>query len=134
MDTQRIINAITKVSSTMQDGDQVTAYTAEKFTAFVAGQVKNQCNSDEREARAAVPEWFGALNAAKRRNGPAVILDVFRGDNAREWFGLFDDLDRITLQDYSSPNNRAQRLALLELSEKGQEKLIFLLTLWRYDI
>lgn len=118
MDTKRIINAITEVSSTMQDGDQVSAYTVDEFAAFVDDQVANQFNGDKQEARAAVPEWLDTLNAAKHHNGPAVVLDIFRGSDAREWFGLLDSLDRVTLQDYTSPNNHEQRRTLLELSEK----------------
>ena len=119
MDTQKIINAISEISDTMSNGDQVTAYNVNEFTGFVAEQVKNEFGSDETAARATVPEWFDTLDAAKKHTGKLVIIvNLFKGEDASECYCLLDDLDRATLQDYTAANNHAQRLALLELKDE----------------
>lgn len=122
MNTEKIIKAITEVSDTMHNGDQVTAYTMDEFSEFVTDQVKNEFGGDISEARASMPEWFEVLDTAKKRLGkPTIILNLFEGNGARDCYCLLDDLDYITLQDYTDESNRAQRLELLRLRDEYKE-------------
>lgn len=119
MDTESIINAISSIK--LHNDDQVIAWTVDDFADFVSDQIQSQFNGDVEEARLFEPDYFEALDKAKakqRQGQPVVIISLFRGEDASETHLLLNDLDRATLQDYTSPNNHAERLELLELKKK----------------
>ncbi len=118
MDTKAIIEAINNIDNLHND-DQFIAYSEQDFINFVNEQIQEQFDGDKEEAMEYAPDWFEMLNKIKKqREQPQIIVELYGGEGRGDGFFLLGELNLTIIKDYTSSNNRSQRLELLRLKEE----------------
>lgn len=118
MNTEAIIEAINNINNLHND-DQFIAYSEKEFIGFVKEQVQEQFDGDEEEAREYAPDWFEMLDKIKEEHDePQIIVELYGGEGRGDGFYLLSEVNKTIVRDYTSVNNRVQRLELLKLKEK----------------
>lgn len=119
MNTEAIINAINNVQ--LHNDDQVIAYDEDDFIALCVEEAEEQFGGDDMAMAKYDSEKMELLHnikeAQEKDEKPLIIISLFCGSDAREKYLLLNDLTMENLQDYTSPNNRSERLELLRLKE-----------------
>lgn len=118
MDTETIIEAINSIDDLHND-DQFIAYSEQDFIDFVNEQIQEQFDGDKEEAMEYVPSWFEILDKIKKQHEqPQIIVELYGGEGRGDGFFLLGELNLTIIKDYTSSNNRSQRLELLRLKEE----------------
>ena len=114
MDTQSIINAINQIQ--LHNDDQVIAYDKDNFIDLVKELLEDYNNNME-QLKEYEPEIFDLYKEVSLLD-ETIVISLFDGSDAEEKYILLNNLTMAHLQDYTSPNNQAERLELLQLKDE----------------